>query len=238
MTAPRVAVIDYGIGNLRSAEKALQRAGADAFLTTDPAAISAADAVVLPGVGAMGRCMDALASSGLRQPTLDAIQSGRPFLGVCVGMQMLHSGSTEHGGVEGLGVFTAMVSLLEPGGEPESERVSEAGSQPGLQHGQRLKVPHMQWNRLVSTAPSRLVDGTQISGEKWVYFVHSFAAEAHPAVVAVAQYGGSVTAVVELGNVMGTQFHPEKSGRHGIALLTSFVDLCRDSAGSGEHYAH
>jgi imidazole glycerol-phosphate synthase subunit HisH len=241
VTAPRVAVIDYGIGNLRSAEKALQRAGADAFLTTDPADIGAADAVVLPGVGAMGRCMDALAASGLRQPTLDAIQSGRPFLGVCVGMQMLHSGSTEHGGVEGLGVFAATVRLIQPGCEPTSDPGSQSGSQPGSQsgsqHAQRLKVPHMQWNRLVSTAPSRLVDGAHISGEKWVYFVHSFAAEAHPAVVAIAEYGGSVTAVVEHGNVMGTQFHPEKSGRHGLALLTSFVDLSRNSSGPGEHNA-
>ncbi len=217
----RIAIIDYGIGNLRSAEKALQRAGADAFLTSDASEIESADAVVLPGVGAMGRCMEALASSGLRQPALDAIQSGRPFLGVCVGMQMLHAGSTEHGGVEGLGVFDAIVRLIEP--LPED--------------GQRLKVPHMQWNRLVRNAPSALIDGAAIDGEKWVYFVHSFAAEVHAHVVATAEYGGPVSAVVEHGNVMGTQFHPEKSGSHGIAILRSFVALSQTAGAAPQSYA-
>ncbi len=221
MTPPRVAVIDYGIGNLRSAEKALQRAGADAFLTSDAAAIAAAHAVVLPGVGAMGRCMEALNSSGLRDPALEAVQSGRPFLGVCVGMQMLHAGSTEHGGVEGLGVFNSTVRLIEPAAED----------------GRQLKVPHMQWNRLIYKAPSALIDGAQIDGDKWVYFVHSFAADAHPDVVATAQYGGSVTAVVERGNVMGTQFHPEKSGLHGLAVLGSFVALAERSRSEAQPYA-
>ncbi len=219
MTAPRVAVIDYGIGNLRSAEKALQRAGADAFLTADPGEIDRADAVVLPGVGAMARCMEALEQTALRGPALDAVQSGRPFLGVCVGMQMLHQGSTEHGGVEGLGVFAGTVRLIQP--------VSE-GARP-------LKVPHMQWNRLTSIAPSRLLDGTEIDGDRWVYFVHSFAADAHADVVATADYGGPVTALVERDNVMGTQFHPEKSGVHGIALLKSFVALCRTTPGVVSH---
>ena len=215
MTAPRVAVIDYGIGNLRSAEKALQLAGADAFLTADPGLIDRADAVVLPGVGAMARCMQALESTGLLGPAMDAVQSGRPFLGVCVGMQMLHLGSTEHGGVEGLGVFPGTVRLIQPATD---------GTRP-------LKVPHMQWNRLTAVAPSRLLDGTDVAGDCWVYFVHSFAADSHADVVATADYGGPVTALVERDNVMGTQFHPEKSGVHGIALLRSFVALCRTSPG-------
>jgi imidazole glycerol-phosphate synthase subunit HisH len=205
---PRIAIIDYGIGNLRSAEKAMQRAGADAFLTRNPAEIAAAHGVMLPGVGAMGRCMDALRQSGMHTSALEAAASGRPFLGVCVGMQMLHAGSTEFGGVEGLGVFPGTVVELRP--EPEN--------------GAPLKVPHMQWNRLQQTQPSQLLEAAQ--HDLWVYFVHSFAPEPHPYVVATAQYGGAVTAVVERANVMGTQFHPEKSGAHGLGLLRQFVRLC------------
>jgi imidazole glycerol-phosphate synthase subunit HisH len=207
-TAPRVAIIDYGIGNLRSAEKAMQKAGADAFLTRNPSEIAAAQGVVLPGVGAMGRCIEALRQSGLQGAALDAVASGRPFLGVCVGMQMLHAGSTEFGGVEGLGVFPGSVVELQP--QPE--------------HDRPLKVPHMQWNRLQQVQPSQLLAG--MPDELWVYFVHSFAPEPHPYVVATAQYGGPVSAIVERANVMGTQFHPEKSGAHGLSLLGQFVKLC------------
>jgi imidazole glycerol-phosphate synthase subunit HisH len=207
--APKVAIIDYGIGNLRSAEKAMQRAGADAFLTTNPHDIATADGVMLPGVGAMGRCMDSLDASGLAPAARDAIESGRPFLGVCVGMQMLHAGSTEFGGVEGLGVFDAMVTEIKP--QPERDVA--------------LKVPHMQWNRLEQRQSSRLLDS--LPSDLWVYFVHSFAPSPHRQVVATAAYGGDICAVVEKGNVMGTQFHPEKSGDHGLAILGSFVNLCR-----------
>jgi imidazole glycerol-phosphate synthase subunit HisH len=210
--APRIAVIDYGIGNLRSAEKALQRTGADAFLTNDAAEIARADAVVLPGVGAMRRCMEALRSAGLENATREAIASGRPFLGVCVGMQMLHAGSTEFGGVEGLGVFPATVREITPSG-PD---------------GHRLKVPHMQWNLLKQQRPSRLLES--LSGSMWMYFVHSFAPEHHAGVVATADYGGPITAMVESGNVMGTQFHPEKSGVHGLLLLTAFGQLAAAQA--------
>ena len=208
--APRVAIIDYGIGNLRSVEKALQRVGADAFLTSDPLLIDTADGVLLPGVGAMASCMDALSNAGLRAITIDAIESGRPFLGVCVGMQMLHAGSDEHGGVEGLGVFPATVRQLIT--------VPELG----------LKVPHMQWNQLdrVEHRPSRLLNG--LVDPLWVYFVHSFAPEFHEEVVATCTYGQQISAVVERGNVGGTQFHPEKSGSHGLALLKSFVQRCTD----------
>jgi imidazole glycerol-phosphate synthase subunit HisH len=204
---PRIAVIDYGIGNLRSAEKAVQRAGADAFLTSDPTTIDTADGVVLPGVGAMGRCMESLDQFGLRQAVLTAVASGRPFLGVCVGMQMLHRGSTEHGGVEGLGVFDATVREIRPA--PDD--------------GEVLKVPHMQWNQLELRAESLLINKAD---DHWVYFVHSFAADVHQHVVSTVDYGGPITAVVERGSVMGTQFHPEKSGLHGQRILRSFVAMC------------
>jgi imidazole glycerol-phosphate synthase subunit HisH len=208
VAAPRIAIIDYGIGNLRSAEKAVQHIGAHGFLTSDANAIATADGVVLPGVGAMGRCMDALSEAGLRSVTDDAIASGRPFLAVCVGMQMLHAGSDEHGGVEGLGVFSATVRRLEP------------------EVAMGLKVPQMQWNVLdrIADRPSSLLDG--LPGPMWAYFVHSFAPEFHDGVVATCAYGQPVSAVVERDNVGGTQFHPEKSGAYGLALLASFARRC------------
>lgn len=202
MAPPRIAVMDYGIGNLRSAQKALQRVGADAVLTADPREIATADGVVLPGVGAMGRCIEALDSTGLRGPALDAIDSGRPFLGICVGMQMLHGGTEEGGGVAGLGVLDGVVRLIS--GE--------------------VKRPQMQWNVVESLRPSLLLSGQ--TDPCWMYFVHSYAPELHPAVVAVCDYGGPVGAAVERGNVSGTQFHPEKSGAHGLALLGGFVRRC------------
>jgi imidazole glycerol-phosphate synthase subunit HisH len=210
--APKIAIIDYGIGNLRSAEKAIQHIGADGFLTSDPKLIARADGVMLPGVGAMGRCMDALSEAGLRTVTDEAIASGRPFLAVCVGMQMLHAGSDEHGGVAGLGVFPATVRRLEP------------------EASMGLKVPHMQWNVLdrVADRPSLLLDG--LPEPMWAYFVHSFAPEFHDGVVATCAYGQQVSAVVEHGNVGGTQFHPEKSGAHGLALLSSFARRCMSVA--------
>ena len=197
-----MAVLDYGIGNLRSAQKSLERAGADAIVTRDHRVIDAAAGVVLPGVGAMGRCMESLDKAGLREIALEMIACGRPFLGVCVGMQMLHRGSEEFGGVEGLGVFDAMVRLL-----PDD-----------------VKRPQMQWNTLSKRAPTRLLDG--LPDPPWVYFVHSYAPEVHPDVVATCDYGGPVSAIVERANVAGTQFHPEKSGSVGVALLANFVSAC------------
>jgi glutamine amidotransferase len=199
---PRIAILDYGIGNLRSAEKALQRVGADATLTTDAREVAAADGVVLPGVGAMGRCMDALAQSGLREVALDAVAGGRPFMGICVGMQMLHAGSEEDGGVVGLGVFSGTVRLL-----PDN-----------------VKRPQMQWNVVRSLRPNVLLAG--IADPAWVYFVHSYAPEMTGDTVAVCEYGNDLTAIVERDNVCGTQFHPEKSGRTGLELLANFVRAC------------
>jgi imidazole glycerol-phosphate synthase subunit HisH len=200
---PLVAVLDYGIGNLRSAQKALERVGADARLTDDPDLIGRADAVVLPGVGAFGACMAALRATGLEKPAIDAAGSGRPFLGICVGMQLLYEGSDESPGVPGLGVLPGTVRLL-PGD---------------------VKRPQMQWNRLEVRWDDPLLAG--LEKDAWVYFVHSYAAEHSDHVLATCDYGGPVVAVVQHDRVWATQFHPEKSGAHGLRLMANFVDLVR-----------
>lgn len=197
-----IAVLDYGIGNLRSAEKALQHVGADAALTADATLAASADGVVLPGVGSFGRCMDALRASRLDTVVVDAVASGTPFLGICVGMQMLYEGSEESPGVPGLGILPGMIRRLPAG----------------------VKRPQMQWNRLDRT-PGKghwLTDGGP-DDDVWVYFVHSFAAPDGPEVVAGCDYGGPVTAAVQRGALWATQFHPEKSGRTGLAILRAFA---------------
>ena len=204
---PRIAIIDYGIGNLPSARKSFERAGADSFITRDPREIACADGVVLPGVGAMGRCMDSLDAYGMRDPVLDAIASGRPFFGICVGMQMLHAGSDEDGGVGGLGYFGGRVVLL-----PDT-----------------VKRPQMQWNvvraRLRAEAVAEPAIMSGVDGG-WFYFVHSYSPEVHADVVGTCDYGVDLSAVVSRDNVSGTQFHPEKSSAAGIALLANFVSMC------------
>jgi glutamine amidotransferase len=205
---PLIAVLDYGIGNLRSAQKSLERVGANAELTADAAVIAAADGVVLPGVGAFGACIDALHRCGLDHVAVDAARSGRPFLGICVGMQLLYDASDEAPGVAGLGVLPGKVRLL-----PDS-----------------VKRPQMQWNRLTVAAPDPLLDGLET--DAWVYFVHSYAAEPNDAVIATCEYGGSVVAAVRRDQVWATQFHPEKSGAHGLRLLANFVDIVRKAKAS------
>jgi glutamine amidotransferase len=198
---PFIAVLDYGIGNLRSAQKALQHVGGDARLTADPAVVADAAAVVLPGVGNVGRCMEALRARRLDTVALDAVDSGRPFLGICVGMQMLYEGSEEAPGTTGLGVLPGKVRWL-----PDT-----------------VKRPQMQWNVLDVVRPTPLLTG--LDAPVWVYFVHSFAAEDTTNVVATCDYGGPVCAAVERGNVAATQFHPEKSGETGLRILRNFVAL-------------
>jgi imidazole glycerol-phosphate synthase subunit HisH len=197
---PLVAVLDYGIGNLRSAQKALQRVGADARLTADAGLIRDAAGVVLPGVGAFGRCMTSLRDAGLEPLANEAMASGRPFLGVCIGMQMLFAGSEESPGVAGLGRFAGTIRLLPDG----------------------VKRPQMQWNRLRVRRPSPLLAG--LDEGPWMYFVHSFAAEDSDATLATCEYGGDVVALVGEGNVAATQFHPEKSGANGLRLLANWVE--------------
>ena len=200
---PRIAVLDYGIGNLRSAEKALQHVGAAACLVTDPAEVRAADAVVLPGVGAFGSCARALRESGLEEPARRAIEAGVPFFGVCVGFQLLYEGSVESPGAEGLGVFAGKVGPLPAG----------------------VKHPQMQWNQLDVRGPAEPAPLRGLGERPWVYFVHSFAPPVGEETVAVCDYGGPVAALAARGNLWGAQFHPEKSGTTGLALLANFVAL-------------
>jgi len=197
-----IAVLDYGIGNLRSAQKALQRVGADARLTDDPGLVADAAGVVLPGVGAFGRCMAALRSSGLDEVAHASVASGRPFLGICVGMQLLYEASEETPGVAGLGLMPGTVRWL-----PDT-----------------VKRPQMQWNVLDVVKPTPLLDG--LDDPAWVYFVHSFAADDPEHTVATCDYGGPATAAVERGNLFATQFHPEKSAANGLRLLGNFVARC------------
>jgi glutamine amidotransferase len=196
-----IAVVDYGIGNLRSAEKALQHLGADARLSSDAGEIARAAKVVLPGVGAFGACMNALRVSGLEGVAKEAATDGRPFLGVCIGMQMLFDASDESPAVAGLGVIPGRVTRL-----PST-----------------VRLPQMGWNTLEVTPRSQLCAG--LPDPAWLYFVHSFAAE--PAderiVAAWCEYGRRFAAAVEAGPVWATQFHPEKSGDVGMALLRNFV---------------
>jgi glutamine amidotransferase len=206
-----IAVVDYGIGNLRSAQKALVHVGADARLVADPEQVAGADAVVLPGVGHFGRCAEALHTTGLDVAVMEVLGRGVPFLGICIGFQLLFEGSEEDPKARGLGVFGGIVRELSP---------SE-------------KRPQMQWNLLARTKSageqSRMLAG--LGESPWVYFVHSYAPEpAHwceGAVVATCDYGGTVVSAMEQDNTWGTQFHPEKSSRTGLQLLSNFVDATR-----------
>jgi imidazole glycerol-phosphate synthase subunit HisH len=198
---PLVAVLDYGIGNLRSAQKALERMGADARLTADHGLIAEAAGVVLPGVGAFGSCMAALREAKLDVAAHEVVDAGRPFLGVCVGMQMLYEGSEEDPGVEGLGILPGTVRRLPDG----------------------VKRPQMQWNVLDIVGDPPLFAG--LERPVWVYFVHSYAAGPGEDVAATCDYGGPVTAAVHRDHLWATQFHPEKSSAAGLALLGNWVGL-------------
>ena len=201
---PLVAVLDYGIGNLRSAEKSLARVGADAHLTADRGLIADAAGVVLPGVGAFGRCMEELRVSGLDQVAVDAVKEGRPFLGICIGMQLLYRASEEAPACPGLGVIDA-----------EVVRMSD-----------RQRLPQMQWNVLHGPRGTGSPSHEMFAGlddPAWVYFVHSYAAAWTDEVVATCDYGGPVAAAVARGRLWATQFHPEKSGRNGLTMLGNFI---------------
>lgn len=198
---PLVAILDYGIGNLHSAHKGFEHAGADARLTADRGLIADAAGVVLPGVGAFAPCMAALGRTGLDEAATDAVGSGRPFMGICVGMQVLFAGSDEAPGTAGLGVFDRRVRWI-----------------PGP-----VKRPQMQWNVLQRRRGHPMLDG--LDDPVWAYFVHSLAPEApdRDDVVAICDYGGPVVAAVARDNVWAAQFHPEKSSRTGLRILANFV---------------
>ena len=201
---PLIAVLDYGIGNLRSAQKGLQFVGADARLTSDLKLIADADAVVLPGVGNFGACMTALREAGLESAVHDAIATTRPFLGICVGMQMLFKGSEESPGVSGLGVIAGTIRWLPAD----------------------VQKPQMQWNQLKILKQDEMFAG--ISDNPWMYFVHSLSAvpQLQSVVVANCNYGTDLVAAIRFENIFATQFHPEKSATEGLKMLENFVATC------------
>lgn len=198
-----IAVVDYGMGNLRSVHKALERVGATVGVTRDPEVIDAAAGVVLPGVGAFGACMENLVAYGLVDCVRRAIDSERPFFGICVGMQLLFEESEEFGPVRGLGVL--------PG------RVRRFAERPNL------KVPHMGWNQLQLKAPNPHLKG--IEEGSFVYFVHSYYVEVDDPTLlaATTEHDVEFAAAVCRGNLFATQFHPEKSQAVGLRMLRNFV---------------
>jgi glutamine amidotransferase len=206
-----VALIDYGSGNLRSAEKALRKAAeaapADIIVTADPAVVAKADRLVLPGVGAFAACMNALAArDGLVEAMTEAvIGRGAPFLGVCVGMQLLADRGLEFGVTPGLGWIGGEVARLSPA-DPAA------------------KIPHMGWNGLTEVADTPLMDG--LGDGAHMYFTHSFAftPDDPSHIAATVDHGGPFVAAVAKGNVMGVQFHPEKSQASGLKLLANFLE--------------
>jgi glutamine amidotransferase len=210
-----VAIVDYGSGNLHSAAKAFERAAAEAGLdarisvTSDPAAVARADRIVLPGVGAFADCRRGLdAVSGMVEALEESVRAkGRPFLGICVGMQLMADRGLEYVTTRGLGWIPGDVALIRP----------EDAS---------LKIPHMGWNTLHPQDEHPLLAGIETGPSGWhAYFVHSYAlmAERPQDVLALTEYGGPVTAVVTRGNLAGTQFHPEKSQKLGLKLIANFL---------------
>lgn len=201
-----VAVIDYGMGNLRSVQKAFESLGFNALITANAADIKNAGRVVLPGVGAFGDCLAGLEKSGLRQAVLDTVQSGKPFLGICVGMQMLFDKSFEFGEHDGLGLFKGAVKKFP-------DEIVKQG----------MKIPHMGWNSLnIKQKGHPVLKG--IEEGSTVYFVHSYcvAAENAAEVAAECSYGVTFTAAAARDNIFATQFHPEKSQANGIKILKNF----------------
>lgn len=197
----KIVIIDYGMGNLYSVSKAIASLGAEPVVTSDKAIIAKAEKVILPGVGAFGDCMVNLEKSGLIPVIKELIEAKVPFLGICLGMQVLFEGSEEAPGVAGLGIFKGQVKKLTT----------------------KEKIPHMGWNELKLRNASPLLEAAE---GKYVYFVHSFHCEPtdKSLITAVCDYGQEVTASVGAGNVQAFQFHPEKSSRAGLGLLKAFVE--------------
>lgn len=195
------AVVDYGVGNLRSVEKAFAAAGCNALVSTDESVLREADALVLPGVGAFGACMKALCERGFDEVIIDRASKGTPVLGVCVGMQMLFEESEEFGRTSGLGLLRGRV-----------RRFSD-----------ELLVPQVGWNQIRQTRPHSLLEG--IDDGAFFYFVHSFFCEPadRGAIVAETEYGSDYASVVGQKNIYGVQFHPEKSQAAGLRLLGNFA---------------
>lgn len=202
-----IAIIDYGMGNLRSVEKSFEKAGVRALITGDPAEVDRARGVVLPGVGAFADAMDNLRKTGMSEAVKRAIDRGRPFLGICLGLQLLFEASEEWGHSEGLGIFPGMVRRLPEG----------------------LKVPHMGWNQVHTRGKHPIMEGVP-DGSSF-YFVHSYYVDpAQDEIIAgVTDYGLQFTSAVGYKNVFAIQFHPEKSSALGLRVLRNFggiVEKC------------
>lgn len=201
-----IAIVDYGVGNLFSLEQSFRAIGATAVVTNDPEVLRKADRILLPGVGAFGDAAEKLRQSGLDKEVIAQANSGKPLLGICLGMQLLFEEGHEYGCHKGLGLIAGQV-------KPISDVIPKD-----------LKIPHMGWNRLDFTKQSRLF--SNIHDGDFVYFVHSYyAANCEADTIATAEYGAPLTAAVEKGNVFGCQFHPEKSGTVGLEILRAFSEM-------------
>ena len=204
MSSARIAILDYGMGNLRSVEKALEHVGATAKISHDPAEVRAADGLILPGVGAFPRAMERIRERGIEALIEERRAAGAPILGICLGLQLLFDSTTELGGADGLGLLAGPVAGLRADG---------------------LKVPHIGWSPVRWERESRLTEG--IESETPFYFVHSFAPEPTPdELLGTAAYGARFACAAERDNVFGVQFHPEKSSAAGLRLLANFAGVC------------
>ncbi len=204
MSPVRIAILDYGMGNLRSVEKALEHVGVTATISCDAGEVGAADGVILPGVGAFPRAMERIRERGLDELIAERRDSGLPILGICLGLQLLFDSTTELGGAPGLGLLAGEVAELDAEG---------------------LKVPHIGWSPVRWERESRLAEG--IESETPFYFVHSFAPRPGAGeLLGSAAYGSRFACAAESGNVFGVQFHPEKSSAAGLRLLSNFAGVC------------
>lgn len=203
-----IAIIDYGAGNIQSVYKALKFIGADCKVTSDKDEILNADGAILPGVGSFGDAMDTMTKRGIKDTIIEYTKSGKPFLGICLGLQLLFPESEETPGVKGLDIFKGTITKI-----PNQNRI--------------LKIPHMGWNNISIKQKNGIFKG--IEGEPYVYFVHSFYLKAQDKdiVAATTQYGVEIDAAVQKGNIIATQFHPEKSGEVGLKMLKNFVEMVK-----------
>lgn len=207
----RIAILDYGMGNLRSVEKALEHVGVTAKISSDPEEVRAADGVILPGVGAFPRAMERIRDLRLDELIGERREAGVPILGICLGLQLLFDSTTELGGAEGLGLLEGPVDGLDAPG---------------------LKVPHIGWSPVRWERESRLAEG--IDSETPFYFVHSFAPEpSEDELLGSAEYGTRFACAAERDNVFGVQFHPEKSSAAGLRLLSNFAGICAKAPVAG-----
>lgn len=203
-----IAIIDYGAGNIQSVYKALKFIGANCKVTSDKDEILNADGAILPGVGSFGDAMDTMTKRGIKDTIIEYTKSGKPFLGICLGLQLLFPESEETPGVKGLDIFKGTITKI-----PNQNRT--------------LKIPHMGWNNISIKQKNGIFK--DIECEPYVYFVHSFYLKAQDKdiVAATTQYGVEIDAAVQKGNIIATQFHPEKSGEVGLKMLKNFVEMVK-----------